>query len=65
LVGLGFAPGDEIFVGETTGGYVNDIAPFTGNNDSIIKIGVADCAAGTASSVATDLILIPHVIARP
>lgn len=65
LTGLGFAPGDEIFIGETTGGYVNDITPFVGNDDSIIKVGVADCGAGAASGVATDLILMTQVIARP
>jgi hypothetical protein len=65
LTGLGFTPGDDIYVGETTGGYVNDITPFTGNDDSLIKVGVADCAAGAASGVVTDLIMITLVIARP
>jgi len=65
LAGLGFAPGDEIYIGETTGGYVNDITPFEGNNDSIIRIGIADCTAGAASASATDLILISTIIARP
>lgn len=65
LTGLGFVPGDEIYIGETTGGYVNDISGFTGNDDSLIKVGIADCAAGTASGTATDLILFAEVIARP
>lgn len=65
LAGLGFVPGQEIFIGEATGGYVDDITPFTGGNDSIVKVGVADCAEGVASAEATDLILISQVIARP
>lgn len=65
LAGLEFVPGAEIFVGETTGGYVDDITPFLGGNDSIVKVGVADCAEGAASTEATDLILISQVIARP
>lgn len=65
LTGLGFLPGDEIFIGETTGGYVKDISTFSGSDDSIIRIGIADCAAGAASSTATDLILISTIIARP
>jgi hypothetical protein len=65
LNGLGFIPGDEIFIGETTGGYVKDITTFSGNDDSIIRIGIADCAAGAASTMATDLILMSTIIARP
>jgi hypothetical protein len=65
LTGLGFTPGREIYIGETTGGYVDDITPFVGNDDSLIKVGVADCAAGVASGIATDLIMITQVIARP
>lgn len=64
LVGLGYACGDEVFLGET-GGYTNDPSTFSGLNDSIIKIGVADCAAGAASATVTDLILWPDVVARP
>lgn len=64
LAGLGFSPGDEIFLGEN-GGYTKNPGAFTGDNDSIIRIGIADCPAGVASSLATDLIPIPHIIARP
>lgn len=64
LTSLGFAPGDEIFLGET-GGYTNNPDSFTGNNDSIIRIGIADCTAGAASVTADDLILFTEVIARP
>lgn len=64
LTGLGFTPGDDIFLGES-GGYTDDTTGFTGSNDSIIKIGVADCAAGAASGTATDLVIFPEVLARP
>lgn len=62
--GLGFAPGDEVYLSET-GGYTNDHGSFTGDNDSIFKIGIADCPAGNASGTATDLILFPEVLSRP
>jgi hypothetical protein len=63
--GLGFAPGDEIFLYETTGQLTNNPDSFTGNDDSIIKLGIADCAGGVASSTANDLILHTEVIIRP
>lgn len=65
ITGLGFAPGDKIFIGETPGSFVNDISGFTGSNDSILWVGWADCAEGIASSQATDLIYDFEVIARP
>lgn len=65
LTGLGFTSGSDIYMSETAGGYTDDISTFTGNNDSILRIGIADCAAGAASAVATDLIMFPEVIARP
>lgn len=64
VTGLGFAPGEEIFLDES-GGYTNDPDTFSGNDDSIIKVGIADCAAGVASATATDLICFAEVIARP
>lgn len=64
LTGLGFVPGEEIFLGES-GGYTNDPGAFTGGNDSIIRIGLADCAPGAASATVVDLILFPEVVARP
>ena len=64
IFGLGFTPGDEIFLGES-GGYTDDVTTFTGNDDSIIKVGIADCATGAASATATDLIIFPEVVARP
>ncbi len=65
ITGLGFMPGEEIFIAEDGSGFTNDPDSFTGANDSIIKIGIADCAAGTASGTATDLLVFPEVIGRP
>ena len=65
LAGLGFAPGDKVFIGETPGSFVNDISGFSGNNDSILWAGWADCAEGIASAQATDLIYDFEVIGRP
>jgi len=64
LGAYGFATGDEIFIDEYNG-YTNDVRTFSGNNDSIIKVGVADCSEGSASPVATDLIMFVEVISRP
>ncbi|NBW99352.1 hypothetical protein EBR03_07245 [bacterium] len=64
LIGLGYAPGDEIYLSESAG-YTNNPASFTGSDDSIIKIGVADCAAAIASASATDLIIFPEIVVRP
>jgi len=60
--GLGFNVGDEIYVSDS-GGYTNDPSSLTGM-DSIIKIGIADCSAGGASTTATDLILFPDVVSN-
>lgn len=64
LTGLGYTPGDEVYLSET-GGYTNDPNSFTGGNDSIIRVGIADCSAGTASGTVTDLIAFTEVVARP
>lgn len=64
IAGLGYAPGDDVFVSET-GGYTNDPNSFTGSNDTITRVGFADCAAGSASSTATDLILFSDIIVSP
>ena len=64
IAGLNFTPGQDIFLSES-GGYTNNAGSFTGNNDSIIKVGIADCGAGNASSTATDLIMFPDVLVKP
>lgn len=64
VTGLGFAPGDDVYLAEG-GGYTNDPNSFSGGNDSIIKVGIADCAAGVASATATDLITFTDVLTRP
>ena len=65
IVGLGYVPGDEVYLSESGSGFTNDPNSFTGGDDSIIKVGIADCAAGVASGVAVDLIVFSEVIARP
>ena len=65
VTGLGFAPGDEVYLSETGSGFTNNPASFTGGDDSIIKVGIADCAAGVASVTAVDLIVFSEVVARP
>ena len=64
LTGLGFQSGEEIFLNEG-GGYTNDTTGFTGNNDSIIKLGVATGPAGAPEAIATDLVAFPEIILRP
>jgi hypothetical protein len=63
LTGLGFAPGDTIYINEN-GGYTNDPGTFTGGNDTLVKVGIADCTGGAvASPVADDLIAAYEFIA--
>jgi hypothetical protein len=64
VMGLGFIPGQDIYLGES-GSYTNDPSSFSGTNDSIIKVGIADCSAGFASSTANDLIIFAEVVIRP
>lgn len=54
--GLGFTPGDVVWMSQNAGGYINDIDQLTDDDDIIIKVGIADCIAGVASSTAVDLI---------
>lgn len=64
VTGLNLVPGDDVFIDES-GGYTGNPGTFTGSNDSIIRAGIADCAAGIASNVATDLIVMTDVLLRP
>jgi len=59
LTGLGFLPGDEIFV-STSGGYTKDVSGFT--TGSYIRVGIADCPGGDATPDATDLIVWPSIV---
>ena len=64
IAGLGFAPGDTVYISETAG-YTNDPNAINPATDSLIQIGVADCAAGAASTTAVDLIVITKVVLEP
>lgn len=61
ITGMGFAPGDPIFLSEDRT-YTNSLATFTGNNDKIMQVGFADCSPGNASSTATDLIVVYSLV---
>lgn len=64
VTGLGFAPGDDIYVGEAPGTYTNDPSAFTGLDDDIVRIGIADTADNTSGGAATDIIMLSDVAAR-
>lgn len=61
IEGLGFTPGDVLYLSPTTG-YTNDPTDLDPSINSIIKLGVADCSAGAKSATAKDIILFPEVI---
>lgn len=61
IAGLGFAPGSPIYISED-GGYTDDLGSFTGDNDTVVRIGYADCLGGAASATATDLIMFAEVV---
>jgi len=63
LTGSGFAPGDMVFISEASG-YTNTLASFTGSDDDIIQVGIADCAAGAASATVADLIMVRNIISQ-
>jgi hypothetical protein len=62
LAGLGFAPGDDIYMSETAGQLTNDPNTFTGGNDTIVRLGIACMAENTTGSLATDLILMREIL---
>lgn len=64
LLGKGFATGKAIYVSENAG-YTDDPASYTGNDDTIFKVGIADCEEGIASSEAKDLIVFPQLVMKP
>jgi len=64
ILGLGFIVGKAVYV-SPNGGYTTNTADFTLDNDitndTIVRVGYADCPAGAASATATDLILFAGV----
>lgn len=65
VLGLGFAPGDNILLDSVPGGLTNNMSSFDPETDEIMQVGIADCAAGAASGVATDLIMVTAVVSSP
>lgn len=64
LTGIGgFAPGDEVFLSETTGLYANSAFAFT-DSDDVVRVGIADCSGGAASSTVNDIISAYDVVSR-
>jgi len=64
LTGLGFTPGQDIFISESTG-FTNNPDSFSGGDDTITRVGIADCAAGAASDTVTDLIIFAEIQVTP
>lgn len=62
LTGLGFVPGDEVFLNETAGTLIKDIGDLTGDDDDIIKLGIACMGDGLTGGAATDLIMLKEVV---
>jgi hypothetical protein len=65
LTGLGFATGDHIFLSKTPGALTNSASGFDPDTDTIMRVGIADCASNVASAVATDLIMTVEVYSSP
>lgn len=62
LTGLGFAPGEEVFV-DNTGAYTTGTG--LDGTSVVARVGFADCTDGGASAVVTDLISSYQKIATP
>lgn len=65
LTGLGYTTGQTVFLSKTPGVLTNDANSFDPNTDTIMKVGIADCAGSDASATATDLIMVIEVYSRP
>lgn len=65
LTGLGFSVGDSIFLSKTPGALINSAAGFDPNTDTIMRVGIADCASNTEGTAATDLIMTVEVYSSP
>lgn len=56
IEGKGFNIGDTIYMSQDSGMLTNDFNSFTGDDDNIFKVGIADNSAGTDELIARDLI---------
>jgi hypothetical protein len=65
LTGLGFTSGENVFLSKTPGALTNNAGDFDPNTDTIMRVGVADCASNTTGSAATDLIMTVEVYSSP
>lgn len=65
LTGSGFTPGETIMLSKTPGVLTNDLGIFNPATDTILKVGIADCADGIQSSIATDLIMSLEILSSP
>lgn len=65
LAGFEFTPGQDLYVSEDGNGYTADPDSFTGGDDSLILIGIADCASDEMGTDAPDLILLRQILVRP
>lgn len=65
LLGRGFQPGQEAYLTATGTYTANPGTLDPTDDDSVVRMGVADCPAGAASTPATDLIMFSEVVARP
>lgn len=65
LDGLGFATGAIVMLGKDPGSLTTDQGIFNPVTDTIMKVGIADCASGLTSSTAVDLIMITEVVSTP
>lgn len=64
LTGLGFTAGQDIYISQTAG-FTADPNSFTGNDDTVTLIGIADCADNAISSTATDLVMCRQRLVSP
>lgn len=65
LTGLGYVTGDNVYLSKTPGALTNDVSSFNPDTDTIMRVGIADCASGAASGTATDLIMTVEVYSSP
>jgi len=64
VAGLGFVPGDDVYMSETSGQITNTPSAFTAGDDTIIRLGIACMGDNLSGSLATDMILMREVISQ-